>query len=71
MQHAVVEIGSGDLHVIGEAKAPLERAACDAAVQVTVAVLLLLPANHGRGRFFTGFRARLGAPEGISRSRDQ
>src|SRR5689334_4840880 len=30
-----------DLHVIGEAEAPLERAPGDAAVQVTVAALLL------------------------------
>src|SRR5215831_3060854 len=42
MQHAVVEIGSGDLHVIGEAEAPLERAPRDAAVQVTATVLSLL-----------------------------
>ena len=42
MQHAVVEIGSGDLHVIGEAEPPLERAPGDAAVQVTGAVLPLL-----------------------------
>ena len=33
MQHAVVEIGSGDLHVIGEAEAALKRAPRDAAVQ--------------------------------------
>src|SRR5262249_8578130 len=42
MEHAIVELGAGHLHVVSEAKAPLKRAARDAAVQVAVAVLLLL-----------------------------
>jgi hypothetical protein len=58
MEHPVVEIGSGDLHVIGEAEAPLERAPGDAAVQVTVAVLSLLfllrLARHQKGVLLNG-----------------
>ena len=42
MEHAIVELGTGYLHVVGEAEAPLKRAPRDAAVQVAVAVLLLL-----------------------------
>src|SRR6516162_5921012 len=42
MKHAIVELGAGHLHVVGEAEAPLKRAPRDAAVQVAVAVLLLL-----------------------------
>jgi hypothetical protein len=33
VEHAVVEIGVGDLHVIGEAKPPRERTLRDPAVQ--------------------------------------
>jgi len=39
VEHAVVEIGAGDLHVIGEAKPPLEGAPRDPAAQVAGAVL--------------------------------
>jgi hypothetical protein len=42
MEHAIVELGTDHLHVVGEAEAPLKRAPRNAAVQVAVSVLLLL-----------------------------
>lgn len=41
VEHAIVDVGAGHLHVIGEAETTLKRAPRDAAVQIAVAVLLL------------------------------
>ena len=41
MQHAVDEARADNLDVVGEAETPLERAPCDAAMQVAVLVVFL------------------------------
>jgi hypothetical protein len=41
-KHAIVEAGARHLHVVGNAKAPLEAAPGDATVQLAAAVLVLL-----------------------------
>ena len=55
-KQAIVETCARHLHVVGEAKAPLESAPGDAVVQVAAAVLVLLLClpRHQQGVFLNG-----------------